>query len=547
MKKLLLTTCILSFAFSLTQSIAADISNKEYTEEGGYFSEDAYGSEIYVHTDGGRYYHYLDPSTNTVSLEFKSSTNDSITVPSTVDGYKVSSLNGFDGNKTSLKSLTVPGTISLIRDFAGYDTLETLTLNGVQSIDRDAFSGCDSLKNVTLSEGVLTIGRSCFYNTPIEHITIPASVTTIDEYAFNGTSLKSVTFKGTPSFIGESAFRADHLADVNGLSDDAVIKFWMSFNSTPWQESLLDDENPFLIDKSGKLVAYIGSETEIEIPDNVRVIGERAFANKSISSITIPDSVIKIEDNAFYHCIELRSVTIPASVTQIGHMAFSDCYRLKYVTFEYSDTMLTLGSSAFALTIVSPETLTTNDRRYSNKDTAFKNTYFDENYVPVSENGVYYDEDYVEPSESPAPSASPDPEASPSPSASPSAQPSAAPETPGTLDVSLNGGDISISINGTPVVFPDGKPFIDNNDRTQVPVRAVAEALQCNVDWNAETQTVTITKDNDLIVLIIGSKTMQSGKEIITMDTEAQIVNDRTYIPVRFVGEALGMTVSWES
>ena len=38
---------------------------------------------------------------------------------------------------------------------------------------------------------------------------------------------------------------------------------------------------------------------------------------------------------------------------------------------------------------------------------------------------------------------------------------------------------------------------------------------------------------------------MQVDKEIITMDTEAQIINDRTYIPARFVGEALNMKVNW--
>ena len=173
-------------------------------------------------------------------------------------------------------------------------------------------------------------------------------------------------------------------------------------------------------------------------------------------------------------------------------MAFSNCYRLKHITFEYSDDMLNLGSSAFALTLASPETLVTNDRRYSNKNSAFKNTYFDENYVPVSENVVYYDDDY-RPSESPLPSESPEPEETPVPSAS--AQPTETPEAAGELDVSVNNGEVSISVNGSPVTFPDEKPFIDSNDRTQIPVRAVAEAFDCNVDWNGDTQTVTITKD----------------------------------------------------
>ena len=40
---------------------------------------------------------------------------------------------------------------------------------------------------------------------------------------------------------------------------------------------------------------------------------------------------------------------------------------------------------------------------------------------------------------------------------------------------------------------------------------------------------------------------LQVGNETITMDTTAQIIDERTYIPIRFVGEALGMKVNWES
>ena len=89
------------------------------------------------------------------------------------------------------------------------------------------------------------------------------------------------------------------------------------------------------------------------------------------------------------------------------------------------------------------------------------------------------------------------------------------------------------------------KYIIDENNRTQIPIRAIGEMLGCDVDWNGDSQTVTITKDDKLIVIVIGKKEMQSGKEVIEMDTEAKIVNDRTYIPVRFVGEAFGMQVNY--
>ena len=503
-----------------------------------------------------------------------------LVLPSYIDGLPVEVVNGAVIRNTNVTSITLPETCKKISGFFNNQTIETVTMNeGLEIIQTSCFDGCTNLKSVNIpssvaiiyyntfnecaslkhvkfNNGLITIDSCAFLNCDLESVSlpntletvgrnafklnkslkeliIPSSVKTIYNGAFGQTGIKKLQLHNNIQTIEAGAFfGCDDLTEITGLTNAQIAKFWLAYNETPWAKSIVNEEEPFIIDDDNNLVAYVGSEDNIVIPDGVKVIGMNAFSGKDMKSVTIPSSVTKIERTAFYGCKNLESITIPASVNSIGQLAFSHCTNLKDITLEYSKGILSLGSGAFQFTAVTADTLITNKRKYTDQQNPFANTALDPEYAP---------------DESPAPSASPDPEASPSPSASPSAQPSAAPETPGTLDVSLNGGNISISINGTPVVFPDEKPFIDSNDRTQVPVRAVAEALQCNVDWNAETQTVTITKDNDLIVLIIGSKTMQSGKEIITMDTEAQIVNDRTYIPVRFVGEALGMTVSWES
>ena len=252
--------------------------------------------------------------------------------------------------------------------------------------------------------------------------------------------------------------------------------------------------------------------------------------NTTIETVTLNEGLEIIESHCFEGCTSLTSINIPSSIAIIDEDTFSHCTKLKNITFEYSTGILSLGSSAFQFTAVTADTLNTNKRKYTDQQNPFANTALDPEYAP---------------SETILPSGSPEPEETPVPSAS--AQPTEIPEAGGELDVSVNNGEVLISVNGSPVTFPDEKPFSDSNDRTQIPVRAVAEAFDCNVDWNGDIQTVTITKDDRLIVLNIGNKNMQVDKEIITMDTEAQIINDRTYIPIRFVGEALNMKVNWDN
>lgn len=97
------------------------------------------------------------------------------------------------------------------------------------------------------------------------------------------------------------------------------------------------------------------------------------------------------------------------------------------------------------------------------------------------------------------------------------------------------------------ILFDDAKPFIDNNDRTLIPVRTFSESLGYNVDYDNENRTVTITGNDRIIKLAIGDNDLTVNDEVTIMDTAAQIVNDSTYIPIRFVAEALGYIVDYSA
>ena len=108
------------------------------------------------------------------------------------------------------------------------------------------------------------------------------------------------------------------------------------------------------------------------------------------------------------------------------------------------------------------------------------------------------------------------------------------------------GNAVTVKVDSTDVVFPDAQPFVDENGRTQVPIRAVSEMLDCKVDWDDTSKTATITKENgDVVKVTLGSDVLTVNNKSSQMDTTAIIKDDRTFIPVRFVAEALGLEVEW--
>lgn len=155
------------------------------------------------------------------------------------------------------------------------------------------------------------------------------------------------------------------------------------------------------------------------------------------------------------------------------------------------------------------------------------------------------------PEPTPVPTPIPTPKPTPTPTVKPTPTPNIDDYNKGDYQPSVltvfSGNKLQIAVDDTLVRFPDAQPFIDSNDRTQVPIRAVSEMLDCDVEWISETHTAIITRENgDTIIIVIGSNTMLVNNNKVKMDTAALIKDDRTYIPVRFVAEALGLTVEWE-
>ena len=236
------------------------------------------------------------------------------------------------------------------RAFCDCSSLTSVTIpNSVTEIGNSAFSGCSSLTSVTIPNSVTEIEAGAFYGCQsLTSATIPNSVKWIGEYAFEGCkSLTSVTIPNSVTEIGWKVFEGTALYNnpanwENGALyiSDCLVEVDTSFVGN------------FKIKEKTRLIADLAfggckSLTSVTIPNSLTHIGDGVFIKcESLPSITIPNSVTEIGAGVFKGCTSLTSVTIPDGVTKIGEDAFRGCKSLNFVTIPNSVTEI--EGSAFA-------------------------------------------------------------------------------------------------------------------------------------------------------------------------------------------------------
>lgn len=189
------------------------------------------------------------------------------------------------------------------------------------------YNGNDAVVNIPSEINgtpVTTIGNAAFRDSSVTSVTIPASVTEIGANAFAGcTNLTSVTYGGDWSNLT--------IQSGNPAVQDAA-------NAPLFDFEFIPPDNTAVIVTNYK---YNGAAADVTIPSRyqgkpVTMIGHAAFFNSAVTSVTIPDSVTSISDEAFINCPKLTNISIPNSVTYIGFSAFSSCTSLKSITLPSS-------------------------------------------------------------------------------------------------------------------------------------------------------------------------------------------------------------------
>ena len=99
---------------------------------------------------------------------------------------------------------------------------------------------------------------------------------------------------------------------------------------------------------------------------------------------------------------------------------------------------------------------------------------------------------------------------------------------------------------GTETVTLDTPAYINAENYTELPLRAVSEAFGATVGWDDASRTVTIMMGQRIVSMTIGSKTMYINGTPVAMNTAPEITNERTFVPVRDLANALGITkIDW--
>ena len=151
---------------------------------------------------------------------------------------------------------------------------------------------------------------------PLMTVTVPSTITEIAYDAFSG--VKNVIYSGTATGKPWGA------NVVNGVVDGDYI--------------YTDNYKYYL-------AAYIGTDTLARIPDNVSIIGRKAFANNQNVSTVLMTAVDSIENSAFSSCPNLKYIIMPNSVDKIGDYAFYMCNSLK--TISVPNSVFIIGNNAF--------------------------------------------------------------------------------------------------------------------------------------------------------------------------------------------------------
>ena len=235
---------------------------------------------------------------------------------------------------TGLTSITMPNSITNIgiSAFQGCTELTRITLpSRLIIIEEGAFRDCSGLTSITIPNSVTSIGRAAFRScTGLQNITISNSVTNIDKNSFYGCINLKTVYNCSPLIL------------TSGSSDYGYVAYYADYIY-----NCVQDGDYFLItiDNKTYVFCYVGSETDLILP-NVDGIFKNAFAHCTyLNNVTIPSCMTTIGESAFQGCSGITTIIIPKNITNICNDAFKDCINLKKV-YNCSSLNICLGDNS---------------------------------------------------------------------------------------------------------------------------------------------------------------------------------------------------------
>ena len=477
----------------------------------------------------------------------------------------------------SLNKIVFPSTLKKIgnNSFSKCPKIENIDLpNNLEYIGEYVFSGLNSLTGDILIPNTVThMGYKAFSDCgDLDKVHLSNNLTYTPENKnqetacwFDGTNIKEINIPDKMLDKVSCYFDGDNIT----FNSDMTVNIYNMVRGSAWCEDkylkgktnkTIGNDKDFVIVEN-TLLRYTGNDKNPKVPEGVKSITQDGFSFCDIDTVTLPQSLEKIEKRAFT-CTTLKEITIPKNVDTIESWAFYMCPYMEKVTFEGAPKNIEeypldgyyINYDHKENVIFKDPNIKLPENFYSNSDeyvldgfyVLFKeHTGIDLPKVNKKDESVSTAKETLKPTSSVTPTQEPTATVKPSETTSPIVETSAPTAKLKKLTVET-GNAVTVKVDSTDVVFPDAQPFVDENGRTQVPIRAVSEMLDCKVDWDDTSKTATITKENgDVVKVTLGSDVLTVNNKSSQMDTTAIIKDDRTFIPVRFVAEALGLEVEW--
>ncbi len=291
-----------------------------------------------------------------------------IEIPEGVEEIGTSTNSSAFGTCYNLKSIKLPSTLKKVWDSSFYHCgLESVTLpDGVTYVGKNAFNQCDKMTEVTLSSSLeeigpgafedckslttinnmpaslRTIGEEAFFACPLTEFTVPADVEEIGARVFANSSVakfnvvpENTNFK----VIDEALYTADKSLLIAFPPKSATTTFTVADGCRGIQGGAFQGASVIKVTLPASVIALDdfvfcqSALSDITLTDNVVYIGEQAFAATNLTSLTLPQGLRDLQDATFAGCTKLTSITLGSNVKTFGIRQFYQCTALTDVYF----------------------------------------------------------------------------------------------------------------------------------------------------------------------------------------------------------------------